>query len=660
MDSYDNKIVVNGCDLLNRHELSPTQDRELQRYIDSNAHILQYKDRDAGPGQDTMKCGSYGSSNYGSNYGTLNYSDSGYGSANYGGPSYGRTVRSASNTNDVYPSSGFNNQDAYSAPRNTYSSYSRTTSTPATTTNLDDPFGIIESFDRKVAAAQAAPPSSFGSLKSRKGVSWLDQERARSLSPATSHFQNQRGMSQYGSAGSLSHLRDRTASPAYSALGRHKDDYNRFETARHAAAKRNEHQKSEESRFQAYGDRPGSGVEMSALHWQGGEIITDPSQLPKSLKPRRLYYSPIGDGTVAADGIELKRRPVDLSPRVTITQMTHVDRGQKGHDGVNIYEKTWTNTGAGSHPGSEAGYGSEFGGPGSGRNSRADALSPIGPDHAGKGAHGPLGAGAGGPGGYGRGSPGAGGYGGGSGAGGYGGGPGAGGYGAGPGAGGHGAGPGAGGYGGAGTPVGHGAGDNYGGGPGGGRPGNGTGRDPYSTLDSRSGHPYGSNGNLGPGNDGRMSAASSVFSDPSYRFDTKTGYLITNPRELIHQYATTTPIAVMEATDNTPATTTISKQSFYRKTEETTEERFSPYAPYKTTTPVPTPNNFTKQLRDETMTHTQREANTHVEPVIAHDPHTQQRISEIRSKTQAVRGGHDDIDNLTQQLVQGLHTSPRH
>lgn len=50
------------------------------------------------------------------------------------------------------------------------------------------------------------------------------------------------------------------------------DDYNRFETARHAAAKRNEHQKSEESRFQAYGDRPGSGVEMSALHWQGGEV----------------------------------------------------------------------------------------------------------------------------------------------------------------------------------------------------------------------------------------------------------------------------------------------------------------------------------------------------------------------------------------------------
>ncbi|VDO04552.1 unnamed protein product [Haemonchus placei] len=119
------------------------------------------------------------------------------------------------------------------------------------------------------------------------------------------------------------------------------DDYNRFETAMHAAAKWNERQKSEESRFQAFGDRLGSGVEMSIHHWQGGEIITDPAQLPKSLKPRRLYYSPIGDGTVAADGIELRRRPVDLSPRVTITQMTHLDRGQKGHDGLYVYEKTW-------------------------------------------------------------------------------------------------------------------------------------------------------------------------------------------------------------------------------------------------------------------------------------------------------------------------------
>lgn len=46
------------------------------------------------------------------------------------------------------------------------------------------------------------------------------------------------------------------------------------------------------------------------------------------------------------------------------------------------------------------------------------------------------------------------------------------------------------------------------------------------------------------------------------------------------------------------------------------------------------------------MTHTQREANTHVEPVIAHDPHTQQRISEIRSKTQAVRSACPSLAQL--------------
>lgn len=154
-----------------------------------------------------------------------------------------------------------------------------------------------------------------------------------------------------------------------------------------------------------------------------------------------------------------------------------------------------------------------------------------------------------------------------------------------------------------------------------------------------------------------MSVASSVFSDPSYKFDTKTGYLITNPRELIHQYATTTPIAVMDTNDHTPSTTTISKQSMYRRTEETTEERFSPYAPYKSSNPsVQSPNKFVRQLRDDTMTHTQREANTHSDPLNQRDPHASEKISQIRSKTYTARGGNDDIDNLTQQLVSGLQS----
>lgn len=64
--------------------------------------------------------------------------------------------------------------------------------------------------------------------------------------------------------------------------------------------------------------------------------------MPRSLKPRRLYYSPIGDGVVAADGVELKRQPKDMSPRVTVQHIRTVDRGEAGQDGYNIYTKTTT------------------------------------------------------------------------------------------------------------------------------------------------------------------------------------------------------------------------------------------------------------------------------------------------------------------------------
>lgn len=64
--------------------------------------------------------------------------------------------------------------------------------------------------------------------------------------------------------------------------------------------------------------------------------------MPRSLKPRRLYYSPIGDGVVAADGVELKREPKDLSPKITVTHMKTLDRGEPGHDGYNIYTRTTT------------------------------------------------------------------------------------------------------------------------------------------------------------------------------------------------------------------------------------------------------------------------------------------------------------------------------
>lgn len=57
------------------------------------------------------------------------------------------------------------------------------------------------------------------------------------------------------------------------------------------------------------------------------------------MKPRRIYYSPIGDGVVAADGVEMKHAPKDVSPRISVTHVRTYDRGEPGRDGYNIYEK---------------------------------------------------------------------------------------------------------------------------------------------------------------------------------------------------------------------------------------------------------------------------------------------------------------------------------
>jgi hypothetical protein len=51
-----------------------------------------------------------------------------------------------------------------------------------------------------------------------------------------------------------------------------------------------------ETPFAGYGDRVGSGVAYAPVLWKGGEQVTDPSLVTKSLKTRRFYYSPIGDG----------------------------------------------------------------------------------------------------------------------------------------------------------------------------------------------------------------------------------------------------------------------------------------------------------------------------------------------------------------------------
>lgn len=88
-------------------------------------------------------------------------------------------------------------------------------------------------------------------------------------------------------------------------------------------------------------------------------MVTDPSLVTKSLKTRRFYYSPIGDGmkyyptfisrfklgVVAADGVELKRIPPDLTPKVEVIQQRVVERAHPGKPGLKVSEKTWSTGG---------------------------------------------------------------------------------------------------------------------------------------------------------------------------------------------------------------------------------------------------------------------------------------------------------------------------
>lgn len=76
------------------------------------------------------------------------------------------------------------------------------------------------------------------------------------------------------------------------------------------------------------------------------QLVTDPALVTKSLKPRRFYYAPIGDGVVAADGVELKRLPPDLTPKVEVIQQRIVEKGPGGKAGVKVTEKTWSTGGA--------------------------------------------------------------------------------------------------------------------------------------------------------------------------------------------------------------------------------------------------------------------------------------------------------------------------
>ncbi|KAM3726648.1 Zyxin [Dirofilaria immitis] len=630
----ENSNFEHECHLLNQHELSRSQKYELQRFIDQNSYLLRSPSSQGTGDSSTWPKDKGGErfNPYQQSYGTLSIS-----------PNRGRKeVKWSDDVNQSAPTIRRTSSLSpnWSAPRNHLKNSS----------SFDDFYNLYNNYNN-------------------------------------SNYNSTNTMSSYGAAGYMNRSRDNqfpTYSPTnnYQSYGKHPDDYNRYETARSRShASQRQREEDERSRFSGYGDRPGSGVEFMPTKWHGGEIITDPGHLPRSLKPRRLYYSPIGDGVVAADGIELKRVPKDLSPKITVTHSRTLDRGEPGHDGYNIYARTVTHD-----LGND--YGSDIGG--SGRDSRlTGGISPgsdsygqqsgVGPGMSYGGREpeykGAGGGGIGGPGGggdYGTGGRGSN------------------------------------------TPYGPGHGKDYSSDAGSGDFGYPSGRggytgmrgmdnyatesrgadlhgtgspnyryhsptspyqyppayDPHNTHGFTKSDPFISesrgrsqsadllNGldsydDCGFKNDGRSSDGStlheSIKSERYRKFDVTKDYLITNPRELIHQYATTTPVSILEI----PETSSRTVKKMY---SSTTEEKYVPYPPYKGSSAVIHPNNFARQLRDEGLTVSQREANRHQNPLTTDNPEVTQKISEIRKETSRAAPTNEEIDHLTEKMMYNLHS----
>lgn len=76
---------------------------------------------------------------------------------------------------------------------------------------------------------------------------------------------------------------------------------------------------------------------------------------------------------------------------------------------------------------------------------------------------------------------------------------------------------------------------------------------------------------------------------------------MTNPKVLIHQYATTTPVQTIPGYESLPdgGITRSIKESYSSRTEET----YSPYPPYTGGVNSVNPNKFVRQLRDDSEFH---------------------------------------------------------
>ncbi|KAL3125026.1 hypothetical protein niasHT_000631 [Heterodera trifolii] len=396
------KLVVNGVDLVNRDQLSVSQNRELQRYIDANAHLLGFLDKDNEQQQQTDGGGekrtpltisvteqkfspiSPGQTSGISDKLPLSSAASSFSSPAYGRPPSAFAAASLNRAGSPYSMGG---GSEYGGRRKGVS-WSDVVEEPRPTTRTRSNSPPPASFIRhSMPALGKDSPSGYGTDEGRHyrngasddgtldgghdGRLNYDRYRHSSQNP----FDRADGwVSSNPWTGSLDHRggrsRDRERQgtpgsffkpdlPTYSALGRSPDNFNPFQTHLHreeAKGLRKSQEREDMIKFHSYGDHKVSGIEMKPKGWTGGEIVTDREIMKKSIKPRRFYYSPIGDGVVAADGIEMKRPPPDLSPRRYEYYQRHVEHDQ-GKPGLRVTESIWHEGGSGDGGAEGAGKG---------------------------------------------------------------------------------------------------------------------------------------------------------------------------------------------------------------------------------------------------------------------------------------------------------------
>lgn len=139
------------------------------------------------------------------------------------------------------------------------------------------------------------------------------------------------------------------------------------------------------------------------------------------------------------------------------------------------------------------------------------------------------------------------------------------------------------------------------------------------------------------------------------RYEIKKDYLVTNPKELIHQYATTTPIQTIQGYEALPDGGTITRTIKQQYSKSTTEETYAPVPPYHAGPNSVNPNKFVRQIRDEGLTPRQIQANQNQNSHVQSDIYSDRKIQEIRQQTLRGRSA-PDVDSLTNRLMTGLQT----